>query len=77
MFFSFYIYCRREQISNHNSFEREKGKKYRSLKFRKLLYSISDKSTDEQNKLIEQEFNSWLCDYEQIDDVCVMGVRIT
>jgi len=41
------------------------------------LQSISDKSTDEQNKLIEQEFNSWLGDYEQIDDVCVMGVRIT
>jgi len=60
-----------------DQFGGEKGKKYRSLKFRKFLHSISYKSTDEQNKLIEQEFNSWLGDYEQIDDVCVMGVRIT
>ena len=60
-----------------DQFGGEKGKKYRSLKFRNLLHSISDKSTDEQNKLIEQEFNTWLGDYEQIDDVCVMGVRIT
>ena len=60
-----------------DQFGGEKGKKYRSLKFRKLLHSISDKSTDEQNKLIEQEFNSWKGDYEQIDDVCVMGVMIT
>ena len=52
-------------------------KKYRSLKFRKFLHLISEKSTDEQNKLIEQEFNSWLGDYEQIDYVCVLRVRIT
>lgn len=59
-----------------DQFGGEKGKKYRSTKFRNLLQSISDKSTDEQNKLIEQEFNSWLGYYEQIDDVCIMGVRI-
>ena len=60
-----------------DQFGGEKGKKYRSIKFRNFLHSISDKPTDEQNKLIEQEFNSWLGDYEQIDDVCLMGVRIT
>ena len=60
-----------------DQFGGEKGKKYRSLKFRNLLQSISDKSTDEQKELIEQEFTSWLGDYEQIDDVCVMGVKVT
>ena len=60
-----------------DQFGGEKGKKYRSLKFRNLLQSMSDKSTDEQKELIEQEFTSWLGDYEQIDDVCVMGVKVT
>jgi len=34
---------------------------------------------DMQNQLasFEKEFNSWKGDREQIDDVCVMGVRIT
>ena len=58
-----------------DQFGGEKGKKYRSTKFRNFLHSVSDKSTDEQKELIEQEFTSWLGDYEQIDDVCVMGVQ--
>ena len=60
-----------------DQFGGEKGKKYRSLKFRNFLHSISDKSTDDQEKLIDEEFINWLGDYEQIDDVCIMGVRIT
>ena len=42
-----------------------------------FLHSVSDKSTDEQKELIEQEFTSWLGGYAQIDDVCVMGVKVT
>jgi len=26
--------------------------------------------------MLDQEFSSWINNYEQIDDVCVMGVRI-
>ena len=37
---------------------------------------MSDKSTDEQ-RIDRTEFTSWLGDYEQIDDVCVMGVKVT
>ncbi|MDB4344314.1 tetratricopeptide repeat protein [bacterium] len=60
-----------------DQFGGEKGKKYLSGKFKKFLLSISDKPIDEQNTLIEEEFTNWIGDHEQIDDVCVMGVRIT
>ena len=29
-----------------------------------------------QKSALENEFNSWKGDLEQIDDVCVMGIRI-
>ena len=60
-----------------DQFGGEKGKKYLSGKFKKFLLSISDKPIDEQNRLIKAEFTNWIGDHEQIDDVCVMGVRIT
>ena len=59
-----------------DQFGGEKGKKYLSGKFKKFLLSISDKPIDEQDRLIKAEFTNWIGDHEQIDDVCVMGVRI-
>ena len=58
-----------------DQFGGEKGKKYLSGKFKKFLLSISDKPIDEQNTLIKAEFTNWIGDHEQIDDVCVMGVK--
>ena len=60
-----------------DQFGGETGKKYLSGKFKKFLLSISDKPIDEQDTLIKAEFTNWIGDHEQIDDVCVMGVRIT
>jgi serine phosphatase RsbU (regulator of sigma subunit)/tetratricopeptide (TPR) repeat protein len=60
-----------------DQFGGEKGKKYLSGKFKKFLLSISDKPIEQQNTLIKDEFTKWIGDHEQIDDVCVMGVRIT
>ena len=47
-----------------------------SGKFYKFLLSISKENTEKQSKLIENEFERWKGDFEQIDDVCVMGVRV-
>ncbi len=59
-----------------DQFGGERGKKYMTGKFKKFLLTISDLSLEEQEKAIEKEFNDWKGSYEQIDDVCVMGVRI-
>lgn len=44
--------------------------------FRSLLLSIQDKPMEEQRRLIDEVFESWRGSLEQIDDVCVIGVRI-
>ncbi len=51
------------------------GKKYLRKRFKEFIVKIWDKPMSEQEKLIEQEFESWKGDHKQLDDVCVMGVR--
>ena len=53
-----------------------KGKKYNSKQFKSFLLSISQLPLDEQHKLIEKEFNDWRGDLEQVDDLCIVGVRV-
>jgi serine phosphatase RsbU (regulator of sigma subunit) len=52
------------------------GKKYKSANFRRFLLSIEDKDMDEQKKLVDEEFENWKGELEQVDDVCVIGVRL-
>jgi serine phosphatase RsbU (regulator of sigma subunit) len=59
-----------------DQFGGEKGKKFKSRAFRELLLSIQDKAMEEQKTIIDETFNSWKGDLEQIDDVCIIGVKI-
>ena len=59
-----------------DQFGGEKGKKYRLKNLLILLTNISTKALSEQNTILKQEFNSWKGTEDQIDDVCVMGVRV-
>ncbi|MDP1802741.1 MAG: tetratricopeptide repeat protein [Bacteroidota bacterium] len=52
------------------------GKKLKSKNFKNLLSSISTLSLDEQATIVLQNFNIWKGTYEQVDDVCVIGIRI-
>ena len=45
-------------------------------RFKELLKEISIHSTKEQLKILEREFTKWQKNEEQIDDVCVMGIRV-
>lgn len=53
-----------------------KGKKFKAKAFRELLLSFQDKSMKEQKKLLNQSFEIWKDKLEQVDDVCIIGVRI-
>jgi serine phosphatase RsbU (regulator of sigma subunit)/Tfp pilus assembly protein PilF len=53
-----------------------KGKKFMYKQFKELLISINDLSMSEQHNKIEKVFNQWKGDTFQIDDVCVIGVKI-
>jgi len=59
-----------------DQFGGEKGKKFKPKAFRELLLSIQDKSMEEQKRIIDDAFESWKGSLEQIDDVCVISVRI-
>ena len=52
------------------------GKKYMKGKFKKFILSVQSQPMQEQLLSFDKEFNSWTAKYEQLDDVCVMGVRI-
>jgi serine phosphatase RsbU (regulator of sigma subunit) len=59
-----------------DQFGGDRGKKYKSGKFKKTLLSIVSQPIDLQKDLLDQEFETWRQDIEQIDDVCVIGVRL-
>jgi tetratricopeptide (TPR) repeat protein len=59
-----------------DQFGGEKGKKFKSKSFKELLLSIQDETMSEQKKIIDGTFINWKGNLEQIDDVCVIGVRI-
>jgi len=59
-----------------DQFGGEKGKKFKAKAFRTLLLSIQDKSMEEQKEIIDDTFETWRGDLEQIDDVCIIGVRV-
>ncbi len=59
-----------------DQFGGEKGKKYKSTNFKKLLLSIQKENMETQKKIIENTFKNWMGDLEQLDDVCIIGVRV-
>ena len=59
-----------------DQFGGKKGKKLMYKPFKNLLLSIQDKTMDEQKVMLEQYFEEWKGSLEQVDDVCVIGVRI-
>ena len=59
-----------------DQFGGEDSNKYMVYQFRKLILSIADKDSITQKEIITNTFNEWKDDEDQIDDVCVFGVRV-
>ena len=53
-----------------------KGKKLKYKPFKEMLIENSLKPVDEQKEKLEDLFENWKGDLEQLDDVCIIGVRI-
>lgn len=51
------------------------GKKFKSKRFKDFLLSIKDEDMNIQRELLGEEFDQWKGTLEQIDDVCIIGVR--
>lgn len=52
------------------------GKKFKTINFKRLLMSMSHIGLEEQLDIIEETFDTWKGELPQVDDVCVIGVRI-
>ena len=52
-----------------------KGKKYSSSKLATLLTEIADLSTNEQKERLALEFDTWMGEEQQVDDVLVLSIK--
>jgi serine phosphatase RsbU (regulator of sigma subunit) len=59
-----------------DQFGGKKGKKYKVKPFKCLLLKNAHLSMSEQHQKISETFDEWKGDLEQVDDVCVIGIRI-
>lgn len=59
-----------------DQFGGENIKKFNRKRFRQLLLSIHDAPMDVQKKELAMAFDLWKGENEQIDDVCVIGIRV-
>ena len=59
-----------------DQFGGDKGKKFKATQLKKLLLKNRSISMPEQCAALESVFNEWKGRLEQIDDVCIIGVRV-
>jgi serine phosphatase RsbU (regulator of sigma subunit) len=53
-----------------------KGKKLKTANLKKLLLSIQDKTMEEQYTILDNSLEEWRGNNEQVDDICIIGIRI-
>ena len=53
-----------------------KGKKLMYKKLHEFLVNISSQSFESQTESLGNNFESWKGNLEQVDDVCVIGLRV-
>ncbi len=59
-----------------DQFGGEKGKKFKYKQLKELLNSNNSASPDEQEKILNLSFENWKGNLEQVDDVCIIGIRV-
>lgn len=53
-----------------------KGKKFKAAQLKELLLEYCNLNMEDQKAHLESTFNSWKYGVEQVDDVCLIGVKI-
>ncbi|UKN03012.1 SpoIIE family protein phosphatase [Paracrocinitomix mangrovi] len=59
-----------------DQFGGDKGKKFKGKALKQLLLELSDLDMKTQHKKLNEAFETWKGDFEQLDDVCLFGVKI-
>ena len=68
------VYCFTDGYADQ--FGGERGKKLKYTKFKELLLENHKSSMTAQKEILSDFFNEWRGSLEQIDDVCVIGIRL-
>jgi serine phosphatase RsbU (regulator of sigma subunit)/Tfp pilus assembly protein PilF len=53
-----------------------KGKKFKYRQLEELLLSTTHLTLNDQKQALEDAFDSWKANHEQVDDVCIIGIRL-
>lgn len=59
-----------------DQFGGEKGKKFKYSNFKKILLETDKAPSEEQRLKLLEVFTNWQGSLEQLDDVCVIGIRV-
>jgi serine phosphatase RsbU (regulator of sigma subunit) len=59
-----------------DQFGGSKGKKFKYKQLRELIQSSQNQSMQQQGQFIDQTFEDWRGNLMQVDDVCIIGIRI-
>ena len=53
-----------------------KGKKFMYKNLERILIDYRNESLENQKKVLSDEFDKWKGTHEQIDDVCIIGIKV-
>jgi len=60
-----------------DQFGGKQNKKFTYGRFKDLLLTVKGKSMNSQKKVLAQSIDEWMgADNEQIDDICIVGIKI-
>lgn len=60
-----------------DQFGGDEGKKFKTQNLKNLLVSINSKNMEEQKMILENAYEEWRGNFEQIDDILVVGRRFS
>jgi len=52
------------------------GKKFKYKPFKRLLLQNAHRPMEEQKKILNHTLDEWMGDIEQVDDICIIGLRM-
>jgi serine phosphatase RsbU (regulator of sigma subunit) len=59
-----------------DQFGGEKGKKFKTKNFKELILRTTCLALAAQKSVLIEEFEKWKGDFEQLDDICIIGIEI-
>jgi serine phosphatase RsbU (regulator of sigma subunit) len=59
-----------------DQFGGKEGKKMKNKAMKELLFKNADQAPEYQKRSLDENFETWKEGYEQVDDVCIIGIKL-